>query len=162
MTGATRFADEPTLFEARLKPHRSLSKAGFIAVMLVVAGVSFTAGTAFLLMGAWPVFGFFGLDVLLVWIAFRANFRSARAYEDIHVTPSVLSVRQVSPRGEARESKFNPRWVRMEATRDEDYGVTRLALVSRGMPLVIGAFLGPRQREQVAQGLRAALAEAKR
>jgi len=162
MTGATHFPDEPTLFEARLKPYRSLSKTGFIAVMVVVAGISFTAGFAFLMMGAWPVFGFFGLDVLLVYLAFRANFRSARQFEDIHMTPSRLSVRQVSAHGEARENVSNPRWVRIETTRDEDYGVTRLALVSRGVPLVIGAFLGPRQREQVAQGLGAALAEARR
>jgi uncharacterized membrane protein len=162
MTETTQFPREPTLFEARLKPHRSLSPAGFLAVMAVLAGASFTAGIAFLMMGAWPVFGFFGLDVLLVWFAFRANFHSARAYEDIHVTPSVLSVRQVSASGEARENEFNPRWVRIETARDEDYGVTRLALVSRGVPLEIGAFLGPRQREQVAQRLAAAIATAKR
>jgi uncharacterized membrane protein len=162
MTETTQFPHEPTLFEARLKPHRSLSPAGFLAVMAVLAGASFTAGIAFLMMGAWPVFGFFGLDVLLVWIAFRANFRSARAYEDIHVTPSVLSVRQVSASGEAQESEFNPRWVRIETARDEDYGVTRLALVSRGVPLEIGAFLGPRQREQVAQRLAAAIYTARR
>jgi uncharacterized membrane protein len=161
MTDATRIADEPTLFEARLKPHRSLSRAGFVAVMLVIAGISFVAGTAFLMMGAWPIFGFFGLDVLLIYFAFRANFRSARAYEDIHMTPSQLRVRQVSARGETRDNVSNPRWVRMEVARDEDYGVTRLALVSRGVPLVVGAFLGPRQREQLAQGLAAALATAK-
>jgi uncharacterized membrane protein len=74
----------------------------------------------------------------------------------------VLSVRQVSASGEARENEFNPRWVRIETARDEDYGVTRLALVSRGVPLEIGAFLGPRQREQVAQRLAAAIATAKR
>lgn len=162
MTDATRLPDEPTLFEAHLKPHRSLSRAGFVAVMAVVAGVSFTAGMVFLMIGAWPVFGFFGLDVLLVYFAFRASFRSARAYEDIHMTQSLLTVRQVSHWGEARENVSNPRWVRMETERDDDYGMTRLALVSRGVPLVIGGFLAPRQREEVAQGLGAALAAAKR
>jgi uncharacterized membrane protein len=162
MTETTQFPPEPTLFEARLKPHRSLSRGGFIAVMAVIAGVSFTAGFAFLMMGAWPIFGFFGLDVLLVYLAFRASFRSARAYEDIHMTPSVLKVRQVSHHGVARDNVSNPRWVRMETERDEDYGMTRLALVSRGVPLVIGAFLAPRQREEVAHGLASALATAKR
>lgn len=162
MTDATRFPDEPTLFEARLKPHRSLTRAGFAAVMLAVAGASFTLGAAFLMMGAWPVFGFLGLDVLLVYAALRASFRSARAYEDIHVTPNLLRVRQVSHYGHERENVANPRWVRMETERDEDYGMTRLALISRGVPLVIGAFLPPAQREQVAHGLGSALAEAKR
>ena len=162
MTDATRLPDEPTLFRARLKPHRSLSRAGFIAVMAVLGGASLTVGSAFLMMGAWPIFGFFGLDVLLLYFAFRANFRAARAYEDIHVTPSILRVRQVSHHGSERENVANPRWVRMETTRDEDYGMTRLALISRGVPLVIGAFLAPRQREQVAHGLADALATAKR
>jgi uncharacterized membrane protein len=165
MTQATQFpteSTEPTLYAATLRPHRSLSPAGFLAVMSVLAGVSFAAGTAFLMMGAWPIFGFFGLDVALVYLAFRANFRAARAYEDIHMTPNRLLVRQVSARGEARDNVSNPRWVRLETTRDEDYGMTRLALISRGVPLVIGAFLAPRQREEVADGLAAALATAKR
>jgi uncharacterized membrane protein len=153
---------EPTLFEATLKPHRSLSRGGFIAVMAVLAGASFAAGTAFLMMGAWPVFGFFGLDVALVWWAFRANYRAAEAYEDIHMTANRLSVRQVSARGEARESSFNPRWVRLETARDDDFGVMRVALVSRGLPLVIGAFLPPLYKEQLARALGNALAAAKR
>jgi uncharacterized membrane protein len=130
--------------------------------MAVLGGVSLAVGSVFLMKGAWPIFGFLGLDVLLVYLAFRASYRSARAYEDIHVTPSMLRVRQVSHHGHERENVSNPRWVRMETTRDEDYGMTRLALISRGVPLVIGAFLAPRQREQVAHGLGDALAAAKR
>jgi uncharacterized membrane protein len=34
-----------------------------------IAAVSFAAGIGFLLIGAWPVFGFFGLDVVLIWWA---------------------------------------------------------------------------------------------
>jgi uncharacterized membrane protein len=153
---------DPVLFEATLRPHRSLSRAGFIVVMAALAGTSFAAGTAFLMMGAWPVFGFFGLDVALVWWAFRANYRAARAYEDIHMTANRLLIRQVSASGETRERTFNPRWIRLETARDEDYGVTRVAVVSRGLPLVIGAFLPAVHKEQLAQGLQAALATAKR
>jgi uncharacterized membrane protein len=153
---------DPTLFEARLKPHRSLTPQGFAVLMMVLGGISFVVGTVFLFMGAWPVFGFFGLDVLVVWCAFRANFRAARAYEDIHLTPHRLLVRQVSARGEARETEFNPRWVRLEKNEDDTYGVTRLALISRGIALVIGAFLPPFHRGQLAKSLSAALQVAKR
>ena len=62
----------------------------------------------FLLLGAWPVFGFFGLDVLLVYSPFRANFREARAYEEVTVTPSELTVRKVSHRGGVGEWTLNP------------------------------------------------------
>ncbi len=74
---------EPTLFSAIVTPHRSLGTLGFVVVMVAVGLVSFAAGLAFLLMGAWPVFGFFGLDVLLVYLAFRANYRAAAAYEEV-------------------------------------------------------------------------------
>ena len=154
--------DEPTLFAAKLAPHRSLTPAGFIALMAVLAGLSFTAGLAFLMMGAWPVFGFLGLDVVLVWWAFRVNYRAARAFEEISMTPNLLLVRQVSARGKAREASFNPRWVRLETARDESSGVTRVALMSHGVPLVIGAFLPPFHKEKLANSLAAALTTARR
>jgi len=153
---------EPVLFEARLSPHRSLSAGGFAILMGTLAAISFAVGVSFLMMGAWPVCGFFGLDVALVWLAFRVNYRDARAYEDIRMTPNLLSVRQVSAKGAARETDFNPRWVRLEKTEDDLYGVTRVALISRGLSLIIGAFLPPLSKGELASRLAAALALAKR
>jgi uncharacterized membrane protein len=161
MLSEANFTD-PVLFAARLQPHRSLPPAGFTVLMIVLAAISFAAGIAFLLMGAWPVFGFFGLDVALVWLAFRINYRAARAYEDIRLTPHRLLVKQVSARGVARETEFNPRWVRLEKNEDETFGVTRVALISRGIALVIGAFLPPVHKGQLAKALAAALAAARR
>jgi uncharacterized membrane protein len=153
---------EPVLFEARLSPHRSLSAGGFAVVMSVLALASFALGVSFLMMGAWPVCGFFGLDVALVWLAFRVNYRDARAYEDIRLTANLLSVRQVSAKGAARETDFNPRWVRLEKTEDEHYGVTRVALISRGIFLIVGAFLPSPYKGELAKRLAVALAEARR
>src|SRR5262245_29933371 len=87
---------EPTIFSAVLTPNRSLGPTGFLIFMLVLGGISFTAGMMFLIAGAWPVCGFFGLDVLLVYWAFRVNYRTARAYEVVRVTPSELTLRKVS------------------------------------------------------------------
>ena len=67
---------EPTIFSAMITPHRSLGRVGFLVLMAVFGAVSFVAGIAFLLMGAWPVFGFFGLDVVLLYWAFRLNYRT--------------------------------------------------------------------------------------
>jgi uncharacterized membrane protein len=154
--------DEPVLYEATLRPHRSLSKPGFVIVMAVLAGSSFFAGMAFLMMGAWPVVFFFGLDVLLVWWAFRVNYRAARASETIRVTANDLHIRRVSAKGSVLEASFNPRWVQLVVDKDELSGVTRVALVSRGVPLSIGSFLPPVQKQQLANALSRALAEAKR
>src|ERR1044071_7707333 len=90
---------EPTIFSATLTPHRSLGRVGFLILMLLFGSVSFVTGMVFLLMGAWPVFGFFGLDVLLLYWAFRINYQRALAYEEVMVTATELRVRKVSHRG---------------------------------------------------------------
>lgn len=155
-------APEPAIFAAVVTPHRSLDRAGFLIVMAAVSAVSFVAGTVFLLIGAWPVFGFFGLDVLLVYWAFRANYRAAAAYEEVTVTPSELRVRKVSHRGRALEWSFNPLWVRLERDDHEDFGLQGLFLVSRGRRLPVASVLSPHEKEGFAAALGAAIGEAKR
>ena len=153
---------EPTIFSVVITPHRSLGGLGFLILMTVFGGVSFIAGIAFLLMGAWPVFGFFGLDVLLLYWAFKLNYRHAAAYEEVTMTPAALTVRKVSHRGVAREWVLNPLWVRLEKVVHEEFGIERLFLVSRGRELAIANFLGPNEKASFAKALGAALAEAKR
>src|SRR5215203_7280632 len=114
MTAGNAFepdAPQPELFSALLTPHRSLNRTGFLVLMAFLCAISFAAGLAFLLMGAWPVFGFFGLDVLAIWWAFKVNFHRATAYEEIAVTPSALHVRRVTHLGAVSEWSFNPLWV---------------------------------------------------
>ena len=153
---------EPTIFSAVLTPHRSLGSVGFLVVMAVFGGVSFVSGMAFLLMGAWPVFGFFGLDVLLLYWAFRINYRHADAYEQVTVTPTTLKVRKVSHRGRVREWVLNPLWVKLDMTEIHEFGIERLFLVSRGKQVVIANFLGPDEKASFARELGRALGEAKR
>jgi uncharacterized membrane protein len=153
---------EPELFSALLTPYRSLNRTGFVVLMAFLSFVSFVAGVAFLLMGAWPVFGFFGLDVLVIYWAFKVNFRTAQAREEISVTPSELRVRRVSHRGHVAEWVLNPLWVRLDQQVHEEYGVERLYLVSRGHHVSIGRFLGPDEKASFAKALNAALATARR
>src|SRR6266700_3566354 len=153
---------QPELFSALLTPHRSLNRAGFLVLMGFLSAVSFAAGLAFLLMGAWPVLGFFGLDVLAIYWAFRINFRDARATEEISVTPSELRVRRISHRGHVVEWVLNPLWVRLDQQVHEEYGVERLYLVSRGRHVSIARFLGPDEKASFAKALNAALLAARR
>jgi uncharacterized membrane protein len=153
---------EPTIFAATITPHRSLGSTGFLVLMLSIGGLSFVSGMVFLLMGAWPVFGFLGLDVLLVYWAFRVNYRAARAYEEVTVTASELTVRKVSHRGNVRQWTLNPVWVQLDRIVHEEFGIERLFLVSRGRRLAIASFLGPDEKASFARALSAALGEAKR
>jgi uncharacterized membrane protein len=153
---------EPVLFSARLTPHRSLNRTGFVLVMTFLSVISFATGVAFLIMGAWPVFGFLGLDVLAIYIAFKINFGRARAREDITVTPSELRVRRVSHRGHVVEWVFNPLWVRLDEEIHEEFGTERLYLSSRGRRVSVGSFLGAEEKASFANALRAGLIAAKR
>ncbi len=153
---------EPTLFSAIITPHRSLSRTGFLLVMLVIGGFSLIGGIVFFVIGAWPVVGFLGLDMLLVYFAFRLNFRAAAAYEQVTVTPSELRVRKVSHRGKAAEWMLNPLWTKLDRETHEEFGLLRLFLVSRGWRLVVASFLGPKEKESFANALSAAISEAKR
>lgn len=155
-------APEPTLFSAIITPHRSLSGKGFLIVMALVGGLSFIGGMFFFLLGAWPVIGFLGLDVLLVYWAFRANYRAAAAFEQVVVTPSELRLRRVNHRGETAEWTLNPVWTQLDRETHEDFGLLKLFLVSRGRRLAVAGFLSPKEKESFAAALSAALGEAKR
>jgi uncharacterized membrane protein len=154
-------ADAP-IFRATLTPHRSLSRGGFLTLMAFVAAISFVSGLVFLRMGAWPVFGFFGLDVLIIYGAFRLNFRHARAHEDIVVTPYEIRVRRVSHRGDVMEWSLNPLWARIEKHSHPEFGIERLYLVAGRRRLSIASFLGPDEKASFAAALQEALHAAKR
>ena len=153
---------EPPIFAATITPHRSLGATGFLVLMLATSAVGFVSGMMFLIIGAWPVFGFLGLDVLLLYVAFRANFRAARAYEEVTVTPSELTVRKVSHHGSVREWTLNPVWVRLDRVVHEEFGIERLFLVSYGRRLSIAGFLSPDEKASFATALSSALGEARR
>ncbi len=155
-------AGEPELFSALLTPHRSLNSSGFLVLMAFISTVSFGAGLVFLLMGAWPVFGLFGLDVRAIYWAFRINYRQARAREEIVMTLSQLRVRRISQHGHVTEWVLNPLWVRLDQEKHEEFGIERLYLVSGGRHLAIGSFLGPDEKASFANALTVALQDARR
>jgi uncharacterized membrane protein len=155
-------APEPVLFSALLTPHRSLNRTGFMLLMAFLTVISFAAGVAFLIMDAWPIFGFFSLDVLAIYVAFKINFRRARAREEITVTPSELRVRRVSHRGHVMEWVLNPLWVQIDQISHEEFGIERLYLVSRGRRVSIASFLGAEEKASFYKALRAGIAAARR
>lgn len=154
--------DEPEVYAVTLAPHRSLSQRGFLLVMLAIGLTSFVSGFTFLAMGAWPIFGFFGLDVLIIYLAFRANFRQARAREYIRVTPSLVEVRRVPAKGRERTIRLNPFWTRLWREDDEEHGTLDVALISGRETVPVGRFLGPMQKAALATDLAEALNTVKR
>ncbi|MDD9990519.1 MAG: DUF2244 domain-containing protein [Rhodospirillales bacterium] len=154
-------SESPVLFDAVLAPNRSLGRAGFIAVMAGVIVISIGLGVFFLLQGAWPVLGFFGLDIALLYIAFRLSYRSGRLRETIRVSADEVVVRRIAPNGRTMEWRFNPYWLRV-ALDDPVEHHSQITLTTHGRSLVIGPFLAPEERATLVQALRDALGEANR
>lgn len=146
----------PVWFDAVLTPHRSLPLAGFGILMAMLAVVSFAAGMSFVLRGAWPVFGFFGLDVGLVYLAFKLNYRSGRIAEIIRLDEQALTIARRYPGGEVKSWRLEPYWVQVLLLGPEGRDPV-LTLRLHGRDLVIGAFLTVRERREVADALLNAL-----
>jgi uncharacterized membrane protein len=153
---------EQPVFSAVIRPHRSLSPQGFRIVMALVCLVSAVASLPFLIMGFWPVAGFFGLDFLGLYIAFRISYRQGEAFELLELTPIRLLFRKVSPRGEMKDWQFNPLWTRLDREIDAEYGMQHLLLTSRNEHVEIARDLSPPERETLAEALGRALADVKR
>jgi uncharacterized membrane protein len=161
MAGA-KTADEP-FFRALLVPHRSLGRTGFMVLMGALTVGWIVTGAIFLSNGAWPVFGFFGLDVLALYVAFRLNYRAARVREEVSLSRTLLDIRKVAPSGRAVDHRFNPFWTRFMVRRHAEIGITGMSVEARGRQAVaIGSFLNPDDRESFAKAFARALAEARR
>ncbi len=135
-------------FATSLVPHRSLSPEGFRWLIRGAVAANLLIGLPMLLLGAWPVLGFMGLDVWLLWFLFKRSYLDARRSETLLLTDRALIVDRVAPDGEREQHRLDAYWLRVELLgKDSD----RLVLVGR--------FLAPAEREHVAEQLKAALAD---
>jgi uncharacterized membrane protein len=144
-------------FDAVLYPHRSMGPRGFMTVMTCLIIFSFVAGLSFYLMGAWPVLGFFGLDIILLYLAFRVNFRSGRVYETVQLDDASLLIRRFLPDGRILSWNLQAYWAQVELIATTP-SAPQLAVRSHGKYLVFGKFLSPQERYDFAAALRQALA----
>lgn len=157
---ASNAQKERASFRAVLYPHRSLGHVGFRVLMIVLGGISFITGVMFLLKGAWPVIGFFGLDVALVYAAFKLNYRAGRLYETVEVTPQTLTITRVHPSGAQESFDFNPYWARVFLA-EGPQGRTDLRLASHGREFAFARFLTDDERRELSHALAGALAQAR-
>ena len=146
----------PLYMDAVLRPHRSLSPAAFKLMLIVVIAINLLVAAVFVSQGAYPVAGFLGLDVLALWLAFRLNYRAARAEERIRVAAARLHLERRAPDGSARHWVLNPIWAQVS---EDNRGV---AIRSGKGAMRVASFLSPAERGAFARALREALFRAKR
>lgn len=145
----------PAYIDAFLTPHRSLSGKAFLRVLCVFSSMNLAVAIYWTLRGAWPVLGFLVLDVALFCLAFHVNYRAARAFERVRVGDDVLHVTRQPAHGAVRHWVVSPAWARVEDSPD----AVRIAAGDRTM--LVGAFLSPPERGDLALALRDAIARAR-
>ena len=143
-------------FDAILHPHRSLRPGGFHLLIIMTAIFMFGTGLISMFLGAWPVLGFYGVEFLLLYFMFRLNYRAARGYEHVRLSDSSFEVRRVNPKGGETAFHFEPTWLQVHIDNPPEHH-SQLTVGSHGKRLIIGAFLTPNERLEVAEALRDAL-----
>ena len=144
------------LFDAVLHPNRSLSRGEFRFLIAAVAGLFLIGAAVFFSVGAWPVAGFLGLELVLLYGAFRLSYRSGTLTETVRLSREALTVKRISPSGRVQAWDFQPYWLRVELEEPLARS-SRVTLASHGRRLTVGAFLSPRERAEFAEALRDAL-----
>ena len=132
-------------------PHRSLSPKGFVILMSILGGLLFTIGLGFFLAGAWPVIGFLGLELLIVWGAFKLNYRAAQKRETIETTADTVTVKRTDVNGKTSATKFPLGWIKVRLTpatvpESSSRQAQRVLLSSHGVETEIGHFLHPAEK----------------
>jgi uncharacterized membrane protein len=148
--------DRP-IFEALLYPHRSLSERGFLILTIGTIVIVTLWGGLFVVLGAWPIFGFLGAEWLLFWWLLRTHFRGDRRAERIRLYADRLVLQQIDAKGGVAECSFEPYWLQV-ILRERGFENPALLLRSHGSAVEIGAFLGPAERRQFAEQLQSVLA----
>lgn len=153
--------DTRLFMDAQIRPNRSLPNPGFLALMIAMGVISFTAGIMFMIMGAWPVMGFFGLDVFLIWLGFKLSYRDGRRLETIQITASDIRVSRRYPTGHSTSYRLPRAWTRVHVAGEGEPDV-QTRLTAMGKSLIIGSWLSPKERESLAEAVQDALDTAKR
>ena len=152
---------KPT-FSAVLTPHRALDGQGIRVVMIITCLLAAIPGLIFFFMGAWPIVGFWGLDVLALFWALTHSRRDIYGFEEITLYQDQLNVRRVTPKGHETVHRLNPFWTKIEILKDFEDRVTDIILKSREQKLPIGSFLNPDDKTSFASAFSNALYRVKR
>ncbi|MEC9249904.1 MAG: DUF2244 domain-containing protein [Pseudomonadota bacterium] len=152
--------DGPVFMDAELAPNRSLRNPAFLALMVAIGLISFTAGMLFITIGAWPVMPFFGLDAILVWVAFRISYRDGKAREWVRVDARDIEVIRRHPTGHMRRFRLPTAWVKLDLINPKEHH-SQVALRAHGKALVLASFLSPEERGDFADALAQAITRAR-
>lgn len=137
--------------------NNSLSSTDRRRVFAFVFAFSMSIAMAFTAFGAWPVMPFTGLEMAVLYVAFRYVDRHASDYEAIEIRDDCVRI-ETRIGSRVRCEEFNRHWAQLVA--DDGAGELRLALRSHGREVEFGRHLTTKDRERLARELRRQLRKA--
>lgn len=157
--------NEKIWFEQILFPQRSLGKTGFRILMSIIVMLSAGIGIMFYHLGAWPISGFFGLDVLLIYTAFKIQYRDGKASEIITLAGETLTISRIDHKGRREDFSFNSYWVNVSMSCPpnvpRNIGETYIEARSHGRGTFFGTYLTQEKRTELMHALKQALVDCK-
>ena len=155
-------ANEPSIvyFDATLTPNTALSPRAFLVIIGLVGTMSFLGGIMFLSMGAFPVIGWFGLDALAIWYAFRKKFQNLKEETTVKVTAETIRLTHSRP-GKDRKSVELPTAFTRLSLAHPPRRPSELRLAHGQTAYVIGRFLSPRERRSLYEAIDSAVSKAR-
>lgn len=147
-------------FVITLWPYRSLSQKGFKILMICLGSLMSLIALVFFLLGAWPVIGFLGAEIVIVWLAFKINYRAGQIIERVEISAQRVQVTRINWRGNQTHLCLESPWVRAELQQTPDQR-PKLYLRAHAKKMEIGAFMPPVEKSGLAKALNQTLAQAR-
>jgi uncharacterized membrane protein len=144
------------LFEATVKPHRSLSRRGVFTLIGCMLTGSLIVTSLMAYLGAWPVIGFNGADICLAILMLWLNVRAARAAEFLRLSQSGLHITRRDIHGREQNFTLAPYWLNV-VLQERAGTVPKLLLTARGSTVEIARQLGEDEKRSLAAALTRAL-----
>ena len=136
-----------------LIPNRSLTKSTFFLIISFLIVISISLGIFFYTIGAWPVIGFFGLDVILFSLIFYLHNKSLNISERIILTKNEMIIEKEKLFRKNLIVKFSPpNWINV-TLKKSIYNKTKLIIHSHGSAIFVGDFLTKIEKINLANSL---------
>ncbi len=144
--------------DIKIYPNQSLTPKGLLLLMFLITIPASFIGITFFILGAWPVLGFMGLEVLLIYIAFKVLFYKNKFYEHIILDKEKLSIFFKKQNNTITKIELEPTWLQVQIENiyeSEDM----LTISSHGKKIILANFLIPEERVKLAKKIRYGLSE---
>ena len=139
---------ETVLFAAELRPNRSSTRRAVKWLAIAMALCMAPVALGFSLLGAWPVFGFMGLELVALVLLLGFNLRRTGVVERVQVTDRRVHLERINHWGRREAWSFPRHWARVKLVGSDDRDC-RLEVRSHGRVVALGGFLTADERREV-------------